>query len=338
MQFGFLARINAHVGRSGRILGLAVIAIMLITAPAPVEAKKRRLSPQKQAQKEKRRAFKLFRKGKYEEGIEAMESAYRLVPHPGFLLNIAVAFDQWGDHCKDSLVAFDRFFEVCGGDCKMLRAAKKRHGQVQAACLGEVAVFTHPAGAAVEVDGSFAGEAPVTAPLPPGKHVVVARLGGHEARTESFEITPGATTKLNLALEPEAAAPPPPPPPPPPPDSVITTPRPPPDDSINPWPYVSFGVGAAGLGVGVIYTFATFAALDAEEAARIERNTKAEVQRLQRDATSKAVIANVGYGIAAVGLTAGVLMLILDDDEDDESEPVVSWGVGPNGIGIAGTF
>lgn len=325
-----------------RAFAAALVALLVAgSAPADARPKKKRVSAQKKAQREKRRAFKLFKKGDYEQGIAAMESAYRLVPHPGFLLNVAVAYDQWGGHCKDSLVAFDRFFDACAGSCRMLGAAMARQEKVKAACNGELAILTTPAGAAVAIDGEAIGSSPLTAPLGVGKHYVAVGLEGHEPETREFEIVESKTTRIEIALTAKAAPPPPPPtktapPPPAPPPPAVVVPAPTTDDGVDPWPWISIGVGAAGVGVGVLFTMQTMSALDDEESARLARMPKTEVERLQDDATSKAIIANVGYAVGAVGLATGVVLLIVGGDDGDDGS--VTFHASPNAVSIAGTF
>ena len=119
---------------------------------------------------------------------------------------------------------------------------------------------------------------------------------------------------------------PPPPPPPPPPEKA-------------PWKWVALGVGGAGLVTGAIFTFTSLKAVEDEEDERSKTcenvgssqgcPDRDRVLELRDDATRDAVIANVGYGIGVVGLTAGVVMLLLDAPANETTSwvPVVGPGV-----------
>ena len=63
---------------------------------------------------------------------------------------------------------------------------------------------TSPAGAAVTVDGVFAGTTPVTLSLSPGKqHEISLKLSGHESRKSLLTLEAGASRELSFTLTPE---------------------------------------------------------------------------------------------------------------------------------------
>ena len=318
-----------------------MVLTALVGAP-PAYAKKRRRSKTKRVKTFKKKAFKRFAAGDYEGGISYMEKAHELRPHPGFLLNIAVAYDRWGGHCTESLETFDRFFELCDG-CKLAAQAKKKQAKVREGCRVEIQFETEPAGAALSVDGELIGPAPQTLRLEPGPHTVVAVRADYLRLERTIEVQRNGETRIRLEMEPEATAvePPPPAPPPPPPPLMSTTLKPRNDEGLGltPWTWTAFGVAAVGAGIGTWFTFQTLSALDAEEAARQARLTKVEVEALQADATNKAIVANVGFGVAAAGAAAGILLLILDDDPED-GESSVSWTptLGPRSVGLSARF
>lgn len=318
--------------------------MIAITAASPAIAKPKR-SKTARVKRYKKKAFRLFAKGKWDKGIAQMKKAHALKPHPGFLLNIAVAYDRWGDHCDEALATFDQFFEDCP-DCALKPKAEESHADVRERCRVEVTFGSTPSGAQLEVDGRAIGAAPTTARLDAGPHTVVAIRPGYARAERSFDAVRAGPNQVEVTLEalppppPVAAAPPPPPPTAAAPPPSVTTPAPSDDEGgVSPWTWTAFGVAAAGLAIGSVFTVQTLQTLDDEEAAREARRPKREIELLQAEATDRAIVANVGFGAAAAGLAVGTILLIVDlsGDDDPESAAVVPE-VGPGFVGLSGRF
>lgn len=335
------------LARSLLRLALCVSVITVVAPPPAAYAKRKRRSKKQRVKRYKSRAFKAFAKGDYAKGIEQMRKAHKLLPHPGFLLNIAVAYDQWGDHCGEALGTFDEFFEACP-DCELFEQATKKRGEVRSHCPALARIETTPPGATLSVDGVPKGMSPQTVKLPPGPHTIAAARPGYVSADREVEVRFGAENRFALSLE--AIAPPPatgPPPPvakaPPPPEPEVVhgqlAPIQEPPANLTPWVWTAFGVAAAGAAVGTVFTLQTLSALDAEEQARVDRRTKREVEDLQSDATNKAIIANVGFGAAAAGLVTGVILLVVDaGGEQDPEDTTLTPVIGPGGVGVVTRF
>lgn len=327
--------------RARSLLRLALCVSVVTVALPPPSALAKRRSKTARVKRYKARAFRHFAKGRYAKGIEQMRKAHGLLPHPGFLLNIAVAYDQWGEHCGEALDTFDEFFEACP-DCELRDKAAAKREQVRARCPAATRIETSPPGATLTVDGAPVGESPKTLELSPGPHAIEAARPGFVPARRRVEVRYGVENTVALTLE---AVPPPPPPkvtatPPPPPPTVTGQLAPIPDapTDLTPWAWTAFGVAAAGAAAGTVFTLQTMSALDAEEQARIERRTKREVEDLQGDAVNKAIVANVGFGVAAAGLVTGVVLLILDEDPPEEGDTAWAPTFGPGGVGVVTRF
>lgn len=100
-----------------------------------------------------------------------------------------------------------------------------------------------------------------------------------------------------------------------------------PDDpppSLAPYSYAAFGLGAAALGAGIVFGIQ---AADAEE--RHHRATTADDLVETRDeAERSALLANIGYGVAAVGVAAGLTLLLLDGEEGESATVAPAPGGG----------
>jgi hypothetical protein len=277
----------------------------------------------------KARAFERLEAGDYAGAISEMEKAYALIPHPGFLLNIAVAYDRWEGHCAESLEAFERFFAECGS-CDLGVKAKRTHAEVEAACHVEVSVVSTPDGATVAIDGAVRGRTPFEARLLPGAYAVLLDKAGYDRRTQAIRVERGRPVRLSIELV-ERSDPPPPmisdaPP------AIRTEVEP---AGPSPFTWVAFGAGAAGLATGIAFTVLTVRDLDDEERARNTPLPKAEIVAIQREAKRDAIIAHVGYGIGAAGIAAGMLLLFLTGGE---RAVAVAPVLGPGTVGLAGTF
>lgn len=286
--------------------------LLLIVMAGPAWAKKPKKKPTaaEKAEVHKEEAFRRFNSGDFAGGIAEMEQAHALVQHPGFLLNIAVGYERWEGHCEDALATLERFFAECG-QCKLLADARERQRKLRTKCVGRLEIRSEPEGAMLAVDDRPRGETPASLELAAGEHHLEISLRGYRSASRKVRLKEGATETVVLALlpvEPPKVAPPPPPPPP----ALITEAPEPEAQGGSPAPWISFGVAAAGVALGAVYTVKTLGTLDERDLAIDLPQTKTEIQRLEDQATNQAVVAHVGYGVAAAGIVAGVLFLIFD--------------------------
>jgi hypothetical protein len=291
-------------------------------------------TPTEQAEAHKKEAFRLFAQGKYDEGVKEMEEAYRLVPHPGFLLNIAVAKEQSGAQCDRSLEAFERFFSKCDTKCELHRAGLERAEPVRRRCLAELSLDSIPSGAEVKLDGDVVGKTPVRTRVRPGPHDIEARLDGYRAVRQRVALRPEDPTHVALALEiepkPKVKALPSPPP-------AIQVTEPPPrlvvdqdregTSSLVTWTWSSFALGAGGLVAGAAFSAATMSSISEEDEARRLRRPREEIEALRDEAQGRAIAANVGFALGAIGAVTGVVLLLLDDGVSSSSS---SLAAGPS--------
>lgn len=104
-----------------------------------------------------------------------------------------------------------------------------------------------------------------------------------------------------------------------------------PAEASNPWPWVAFGVGAVGLGAGVYFATRSSAALDDRDASIDAGEGRTVVEGHQDDAEGAQTLGIVGWSLAAVGVAAGVTLLLLDDDDGGD----VALQVGPGAVGLS---
>ena len=306
------------------------IAAALALGAADTPAEGSSPADRAEARRLKNEAFAKIAEGSYADGVDLLEAAYQAVPHPTFLFNIAVVYDQWPGHCSESLETFDRFFEACDG-CKVRATAEKRFTRVKDRCEVELAVTSIPTGSRVVIDDELDGMTPFEAKLRPGRHGLRVEKDGFQAHEEDVLLEPGRDQSLAVRLVPEATEPP----------SDLTAAAPPPArgaNALRTWAWVAMGVGAVGAGVGVAYNVMWVSAEDEANELRGQEGTDPlEIAEAQDEARSQAVVAYVGYGVGAVGLGTGILLHVLAGQKA-KPDRRVSFGTDGRGVILSGRF
>lgn len=148
-----------------------------------------------------REGIELYQAGDYAGAAERFLRAQELAPAPSNLFNLARCYEQLGDVERAIEV-----LEVYVAD-PALEPERRARGQQELARLtrseGQVEVTTAPPGAELFVDGRPQGPeslTPATLRLPPGEHIIEARLAGHEPVRQEVTVAPGGRTRLDLDL------------------------------------------------------------------------------------------------------------------------------------------
>jgi hypothetical protein len=194
-----------------------------------------------------------------------------------------------------------------------------------------------PTDAKVELDGKALPPALVGVPSPvnPGEHQIVAHAGGEPA-SKRIAIGEGETQRVVLELSPMPQGA----------HSPATS-----GDSSGPstaaprgsaqrtFGWVTLGVGAAGLGVGVVTgLMATSRHADAEEGCPngrcIEGSAGAGDAEAFRDLRT---VSNVGYVVGVVGVGAGAALLLTAPSSEGDQVTFAPW-ISVASAGVRGNF
>ena len=128
----------------------------------------------------------------------------------------------------------------------------------------------------------------------------------------------------------------------------VSAPAPAPERTSNALAYVSYGVGAVGLGVGLIFGRAAMQDKDSL-AARCPNQTcgKADEDALN-SARTKGTISTIGFGVAAAGVALGTVWLIANSGGSEESKtattrylpraPQTKLSIGLGSVKLSGEF
>ncbi len=328
---------------------ILLLAMVCVSGPAWAKKTKKR-SKKRRIAIHKKAAFRHIKTGDYQAGIDEMQQAYKLSKHPGFLLNMAVAYDQWGNHCQEALKTLEDFFAKCQR-CRLKKAARRRRSEVVTKCESLVTFASDPRGASLEVDGRRVGTAPTNLRLLPGDYEVRAQLKGYQSKTTQFSVRNGESKQVGLQLvslnakadpAPNLAVKADPQPPSEPQDitdgQIQQPAEPPSNGSVVPW--VSLGIGGLGLGLGTYFTIDTLNLLDEEEQARTSGTVpRDQVVALQDDASQRALFAHIAYGVGLAGVATSIILWALDDGPDEPSaEASIQPVIGPNGAAVRVRF
>ena len=144
-----------------------------------------------------------YREARYADAIREFQDAYAYDPNPQLLFNIAQAYEKLGsipdalhayrDYLRQSPQTSDRTTVELA--VKNLEAALAKKG------LSQVAVYTTPAGAVVQVDGRVVGMSPTADELAPGRHTLEVRLEGHKTVERDFGLVPGRSLDIEVTLD-----------------------------------------------------------------------------------------------------------------------------------------
>lgn len=339
--------------RSGHARGLWAGCLLWACLAAPMVAPRVAHAQQNAAGKAAAEALfdeglKLLKDNKLEEACSRFEKSQGIDPAVGTLLYLAECYERTGRIAS----AWATFREAASGASAAGQTDRAQVGTDRARQLeaklsrltlnvgGNAAIV----GFKVERDGQAVPAAVFGEPLPmdPGQHTLVASAPGYEPWRVDVSVPPvGGLQAISIpplnplpAPLPEPAAPPPQTEPGP----AISDKNPPPKAQHEPdltWAWISGGVGLVGVGAGVVFGMKA-SGLDADAKDFCE-GTACFDQRgdeLSADARDAALIANIGYGVGAVGLGTAVVLAIIAM-QDDEPEIAASnaqprWNLVPS--------
>ncbi len=304
--------------------------------------------------KEEAKAFansanELMSKGLYDDAIELFKKADGRFHSPVFLLFISkaeadqghlIAARQWLQKVIDEQLADyapERFRDARE---EARRRAAKLDQEIPVLTLSIVGAAA--AQAEVQLDGRLIAIAELSAPirLDPGDHHAVAKAPDGSSDERSFSLEVGDQTSVELVLTSAIDVDPDPDPLPPPSGDTAEG---------RSWllPGIAFGVGGAGLLMGVIAgAIFTGQAGDLKDACDNDgdgdENTCPPDKEEDGDTvTTLGNVSTAGFIIAGIGVTAGIVLLLIpsgEADEDDQTAYEPKIHVGPTGFMVEGRF
>ena len=306
-----------------------------------------------------------FEAGQFEKAIDQFTRAEQLVHAPPHLLYLARAQAKLGKlvAAHETYLKITRetlkpnapkaFSDAQGFAETELQAVDARLPYVTVTLQGAPAE-----GVSIDMDGTLLPSAMIGIPLPtdPGQHVFKA-TGSAVSEPVTLRIAEAAKQTVVLKAHPVAVAPPTTPVTPV--TAGTTSTNPPPPDAgsqgtsgLRVASYVSFGVGAIGLGVGTVFLLKAKSSDDEagklfDQCTTIDPGgdcgpTRDEYESKNSDANSQRSIGITSMIAGGVGVAAGVTFLLLDVSKSSNTarrnEPYVTPVIGFNHVGLVGAF
>ena len=263
-----------------------------------------------------------FRSKRWNDALKSFERSYAQVPSPNAQLMIARCLRELG-RCSEAATSFketeaEARKRVKSGETKYADTAEAaaKEGNVVAAGLGTMKIHvTRSAGATLTVDKktvalSATGDA--TLLHEPGAVQIVVRGADGTEQRQTATVVAGNTSEMEFAVSDTKTSAP----------SQATKPLPPPTEPTQKetsrmpgwfWPatLAAGGVTLAGAGVGFGFGAASNAQYN-DLVQRCDDHCTSAQDRAQADTGARnQTIANVGYGVAIVGLVATGVIVIL---------------------------
>jgi len=322
--------------------------------------------------------LKAYNEGRWAAAIELFSRAQSLVHAPPQELYLARAHAKLGQLVSAREVYIKITREPLDANAPRAFRNAKATAQKELAAIGPrlpyISVVVQGAGplpVTVTMDGQTVPQALVGVPRPvdPGQHKFQAHAEGMKTNESTVTVAEGGRETVVLTLQParkkpgDTAAPP-----------VASSPSPPEDKSAPPatgttstavappardaggrssnamryGAYGAFGVGAAGLVVGTVFTLKASSkrsqadSLCNQPGGACPEAKKSQVLALDSDANSAGKIGVVGFVVGGVGVGAGVALLLLsiksDKSEKAASAPMISPWLGFRSAGVSGQF
>ncbi len=293
-------------------------------------------------------AHELMGNGLYAEAIELFKKADGRFHSPVFLLFISkaeasqgnlLAAHEWLQKVIDEELADyapPAFREAQDKARRRAAGLEKKIPKLTLSVVGAAADL-----AEIELDGRPVAHSELNAPirLDPGEHQATAHAPDGSSDDRSFSVEVGDQTSIELVLTSSI--------------DVEPGPAPPQPEPVDEGgrsfllPGIAFGVGGAGLLMGVVAgAIFTGQAGDLKDACEHDGDGDENTCPLDKEEDGDSVtmlgnLSTAGFVIAGVGIAAGVILLLVPgDDEDEDSqaacEPRIH--VGPTGFVIEGAF
>jgi microcompartment protein CcmK/EutM len=288
--------------------------------------------------------------GRFKDAVDLFKRAESIIHAPPHLLYMARAQVKLGNLVS----AHETYLKVTRET--LAEGAPRAFTEAQETAAAELAAL-EPRIPSLKVDvvGAPAGEiellvdgAPAPAatiglarPIDPGMHKIQARTKTATSKIASVTVAEGAKESLSLVLATGAAEP------------LVNEP-PPPDapqkkgSGARTGAYVAFGVGAAGLVVGIISLLQNHSKRDDASALCVggpcPASKRAEIEGLDDDASAAATRAWIGYGVGVVGVGVGAVLLLTSGSSDESkaasrrTRPSAWLGPRGGGLGLEGKF
>ncbi len=289
----------------------------------------------------------LLDQGETKRACAKLAESHRLDPRGGTLLNLAHCHETEGK-LATALLEYEEALEMAfaANRTDRITFAQTRMDALKdkvPKLIAHVPSSSRVRGLEVRHNGALLPNAAFGTPLhvDPGQHTLVASAPGSKTWTSTIRIDVGETATLTVpSLTPLVR---------PPLDSPLASQPAQEQDSQVPASRVAgyslLGAGLAGLGVGLYFGSVAFSRANEREEHCSGTSCDARGMQLDQQGASAATVANIGFGVAALGLGTGAFLLLQDEgDRPQEDQRTRQLRVAPvagrngGGLSLGGTW
>ncbi len=145
-----------------------------------------------------------YREARYQDAIREFQDAYAYDPNPKLLFNIAQAYEKMGD-ISGALRTYRDYVRALPKSAaertEIGIAVKNLEVALAAKGLSQVAIYSTPNGARVEIDDKSVGATPAAQELPPGQHTLRVTMKGRKTVERTFGLSSGRSLDIDIHLE-----------------------------------------------------------------------------------------------------------------------------------------
>ena len=274
-------------------------------------------------------------RGELEKALEKFRAAHALAETPITALELGRTFVMMGKlvEGREVLLAVQRI-PVRKNESQKAVDARKESDSLAAAIKPRLATLnlTVKGSGKLSVDNVSVPAAAFSAPrlVNPGLHVIVSEVEGAAPKRQEITLTEGQTQEVvvDMAAEKGVARTD---------DKVVPPTNPPPPESHgrSPLVYVGFGVGIVGVGVGAVTGILTLSKAGNLKDACVSEKCPPSSQSDLDSAGTTGTISTIGFIVGAVGLTVGLVTLLLDKPAATSTNAAHVW-ITP--VGAMGRF
>ncbi|HKU39151.1 MAG TPA: PEGA domain-containing protein [Polyangiales bacterium] len=274
-----------------------------------------------------------YRERNYRAALIEFQRAYAASPHYKLLYNLGQASLELQED-SHAIDYYSRYLREGGSELTDARRSEVEQNIVRLrARLATVTLTTNQAGAEIYVDDTLIGTAPLSEPLKVsvGRRRFVAVKHGFPDAERVVDVAAGDELDVELEFKERAQL-----------DLAklegVLNKR---DEEAAPSPALWTGIATGLIGAGAITAsiLTMTAQQDYDDELKVE-TTRTKLQELRDDANTKAVVADVLWGVTIVGVGVTTVLLIADGGEETEKkpEPAVALQLSPASVAVNGRF
>ena len=264
----------------------------------------------------------LYRQARYAEALKSFQQALAIFDSPVFVFNLARTCDRVGDVA----CALHYYRDYRNRDLKtedmveVSRRIRTLEADLEARGSEVVVVTSSPAGASLFLDGLARGPTPWLGELPLGDHALRLELSGYSDEEATLHVERGQGNEHSYELREPAPIPPPVSQLEPPPHaregvdlqpsvSGEVSPGDPGRRRISAWTYATLGAAVVALGSALAFEILSRRSEQEVREAAVQLDRVAAYDAMNQRQTTARVLAGVGAGLTALGVTFLVLDL-----------------------------